>query len=489
MIYHEQYNLHQGDEITHFQNNCLLGCPKNMCKIVRFKAENEKYAKMGVYSETTGEVIIPEEHRESLEIDYIRGDVKENPNGSFIVSKNEKGYEFYNFDGTRFIEGIYKEYLTINSNCCNDWCCLILTNLEGKSIILNEKHEFSDVGWVDKIQERTKVLGFVEKTLEISNNGKKAVTDFEGNILVPFYDDCSQIYEVKYADRNGIFRGFYNFKSFINKIVEEICIIRNGENYGIYSVSKQKEIYPLKAKSIMVKTQVFKDVDVEDKENLSVKVAGGERKITNITIVDHNNMKEHSYDFTSDFEEVVNLYESLNCIFCHTNYDYFGELYLFKILENSDGSFVMTDENGIIEKIGVFDSYEPVISQKSPRFVGFRIHKGNKQSYFSIDYGELVVDFYEKVSVPELIPSSLFRTLYDDVYKCIYEHLCIVSNGKFYGIYSYRSKKEIYPLKFKKVKIEDYRIENGNRIVRFSLIDQLDRNLTYDYTINFKGND
>ena len=74
---------------------------------------NEKYAKMGVYSETTGKPIIPDEPRESLEIACITGNAQANQNMAFIVSKNEKGYELYNFDGTRFIEGIYKNYLFI----------------------------------------------------------------------------------------------------------------------------------------------------------------------------------------------------------------------------------------------------------------------------------------------------------------------------------------------------------------------------------------
>ena len=39
MIYHEQYNLHEGDEITHFQRSFVAACPKDMCKIIRFKAE------------------------------------------------------------------------------------------------------------------------------------------------------------------------------------------------------------------------------------------------------------------------------------------------------------------------------------------------------------------------------------------------------------------------------------------------------------------
>lgn len=452
MIYHEQYNLHEGDEITHFQRSFVVACPKDMCKIIRFKAENEKYAKMGVYSETTGKPIIPDEPRESLEIVCITGNAQANQNMAFIVSKNEKGYELYNFDGTRFIEGIYKKYLFICRPYSYDVRYLLLTNLEGKSAIFNEKCKISNIGWVDKIQER-------EKYLEISNNGKKAITDLGGEkILVPFYDDCGQVYTVKYAD--SIYRDYYDYKDY-----EKICIIRNGENYGIYSVTKQKEIYPLKAKSIIVNTQLFRDTDN------TVKVAGYPRHITNITIVDHN-MKKHVYDFTSDFEEVVNSYESLNCIYCHKNHDRTDRGYVFKILEYSDGHFVMTNENGIIEKIGVFDSYEPVISQESPKFVGFRIHKDNKQSYFSIEYGELVVDFYETVSVPELIRNPIDKFEYD--------HISIISDGKLFGVYSYRSKKEIYPIRFKEVKIQEY-----GCIVRFYLTDQLNRRLIQDYIISY----
>ena len=152
MIYHEQYNLHEGDEVTHFQSSFVAACPKDMCKIVRFKAENEKYAKMGVYSETTGKPIIPDEPRESLEIACITGNAQANQNMAFIVSKNEKGYELYNFDGTRFIEGIYKNYLFICRSYSYDVRYLILTNLEGKSAIFNEKCKITNIGWVDKIK-------------------------------------------------------------------------------------------------------------------------------------------------------------------------------------------------------------------------------------------------------------------------------------------------------------------------------------------------
>ena len=132
---------------------------------------------------------------------------------AFIVSKNEKGYELYNFDGTRFIEGIYKNYLFICRSYSYDVRYLILTNLEGKSAIFNEKCKISNIGWVDKIKE-------IENTLEISNNGKKAITDLGGEkILVPFYDDCGQVYTVKYAD--SIHKDYYDFRDY-----EKICIIR-----------------------------------------------------------------------------------------------------------------------------------------------------------------------------------------------------------------------------------------------------------------------
>ena len=280
MIYRGQYNLHDGDEITHFQRPFVAACPKDMCKIIRFNAGNERYAKMGVYSETTGEAIIPDEPRESLEIAGITENAQANQNMAFIASKNEKGYELYNFDGTRFIEGIYKEYLLISRPYSYNVRYLLLTNLEGKSAIFNEKRKISNIGWVDIIQER-------EKTLEITNNGKKAITDLGGEkILVPFYDDCSPIYQLRYAD--SIFREYFDPKDY-----EDICIIRSGKNFGIYSVTKQKEIYPLKAKSIIVKNQKLRTGE------------GYRREITNVIIVDHNK-QINVYRFTSDFEEFVN---------------------------------------------------------------------------------------------------------------------------------------------------------------------------------------
>ena len=149
-----------------------------------------------------------------------------------------------------------------------------------KREIFNEKRKISNIGWVDIIQER-------EKTLEITNNGKKAITDLGGEkILVPFYDDCSPIYQLRYAD--SIFREYFDPKDY-----EDICIIRSGKNFGIYSVTKQKEIYPLKAKSIIVKNQKLRTGE------------GYRREITNVIIVDHNK-QINVYRFTSDFEEFVN---------------------------------------------------------------------------------------------------------------------------------------------------------------------------------------
>ena len=267
------------------------------------------------------------------------------------------------------------------------------------------------------------------------------------SVILPNYEKNSNYRALSYAD---------NFHEW-----EVISIVSNNGKYGIYSLTKQKEIFPVEASSIKINYSFRKTL-------------GKEKYIVNIgliTIFDSNG-KRYKYDFTSDFEEIAKSYAGSRIVYCSRNGNDFDVnnpwKHYVKILRTYDGHYVMSDDNGLVENIGTFDSYKEIDANEDFNNEGYLlVKKKGKQAYFSIFYSELMTNFNKKVSIPQKVNLGDCNET---------DFVSIISDGKLYGIYSYNSRRVIVSIRFKDINIRKY----GKWTV-FYMNDKLGRRYIYYY--------